>query len=135
MARRLRVKPVAGWLLALLLLAPPAVASAGALVRYSFDDGDVETGPDTFRVFERAKGSVGLDFTYRTSGHSAVRVRDVAGDGDFPELQGYFPLRDSGELQIHFALLVAEPRESLNIGLAGPRGFHLGRDAGLLIVF
>ncbi len=129
MARRLRVTPVEGWLLALLLLALPAAASAGALVRYSFDDGDVETGPDTFRVFEHAKGSVGLDFTYRTSGHSAVRIRDVAGDGDFPELQGYFPLRDSGKLQIHFALLVAEPRESLNIALAGPRGFHLGRDA------
>jgi tetratricopeptide (TPR) repeat protein len=116
----------------LLLLALPAAASADALVRYSFDDADVETGPDTFSVFEHAKGSVGLDFTYRTSGHSAVRIREVAGDGDFPELQGYFPLRDSGTLRIHFALLVADPRESLNIGLAGPRGFSLGRD-GLAI--
>jgi tetratricopeptide (TPR) repeat protein len=129
MAPRLRVPAVAGPLVAAILLALPAAASADALVRYSFDDARVETGPDTFRVFEHARGSVGLDFTYRTSGHSAVRVQDVAGDGDFPELQGYFPLRSSGTLQIHFALLVADPQESLNIGLAGPRGFRLGRDA------
>jgi Tfp pilus assembly protein PilF len=110
-----------------LALATPEVR-ADALVRYSFDDDRVETGPETFGVFEHARGRVLLDSTYRVSGHFSVRVQDVAGDGDFPELQGYFARRDRGKLHVHFALLVADPRETLNVGLAGPRGFGLVRD-------
>ncbi len=50
---------------ALIVLAFAAILVAAAapdhvLVRYSFDDDDVDTGPDTFAVFERAKGSVKL---------------------------------------------------------------------------
>ena len=62
------------------------------------------------------------------SGQLSVEIRDLPGDGDFPELQGYFDARSSGGLFVHFALLVTDPTESFNIAVAGPRGFHLGVD-------
>jgi Tfp pilus assembly protein PilF len=98
------------------------------LVRYSFDDDRIETGPDTFSVFEKARGSVGLSQALRFSGYRALEIADAAGDGDFPELQGYFAPRRDGMLYLHFALLVADPREELNVALAGPGGFQLGPD-------
>ena len=80
----------------LLLLAFDGAWATGAaappfLVRYSFDDGAVATGPDTFTVFRNAKGSVQLSTAFHVSGYRSLEIRDVAGDGDFPELQGFFP--------------------------------------------
>ena len=128
-----------GVLLAVLFASPaPATVAAGPaprpgepspiLVSYSFDDGLVDTGPDTFRVFEYARGTVQLSKLYRVSGVRSVEIRDRAGDGDFPELQGRFPLRRDGILFLHFALLVADPSQELNVALAGPAGFRLGGD-------
>jgi hypothetical protein len=57
-----------------------------------------------------------------------VALTDVAGDGDFPELQGYFPLRDTGHLYFHFAFLTTDVEEELNIALAGPRHFVAKKD-------
>src|SRR5687767_13753412 len=68
----------------------------GALVQYSFDDGLTDTGPDTFAVFQHAKGHVRLSSQFRSSGYRSIELRDVADDQDFPELQGYFPQRKSG---------------------------------------
>jgi hypothetical protein len=62
------------------------------------------------------------------SGHRSVELRDVAGDGDFPELQGYFPVRGKGHLFFHFAFLTTDPKQELNIALAGPRYFQLEKD-------
>jgi len=95
------------------------------LVRYSFDDGLTDTGPDTFAVFQNAKGHVRLASEFKYSGYRSIELRDVAEDGDFPELQGYFPERKNGELFFHFATLVANPQEPLNIALAGPGHFTL----------
>jgi hypothetical protein len=122
--RRRALIPLA--LLAGALAAPSAAAQTGAvLVGYSFDDGLVDTGPDTFAVIENGRGSVALSSAYRFSGYYAVEIREVAGDGDFPELQGYFPERRDGRLYAHFALLLTEPDETLNVALAGPAGFRL----------
>jgi len=115
-------------LLALLPLLLGAAAPSPILVSYSWDDGNVETGPDTFSVFRNARGHVQLSNAFRASGTQSVEIRDVAGDGDFPELQGYFPKRHDGYLLIHFALLVTDPQEELNIALAGPQGFRLAPD-------
>jgi hypothetical protein len=98
-------------------------------VSYSFDDGVAATGPDTYAVFQNARGSVRLSRAFRLSGYRAVEIRDVPGDGDFPELQGYFPARRDGWLVVHFALLVTDPAQELNVALAGPAGFQLGKDA------
>ncbi len=105
-----------------------AAALGGVLVSYSFDDQLTDTGPDTFAVFQNAKGHVRLVSQIRYSGYRSIELRDVAGDGDFPELQGYFPERKNGELYFHFAMLVATPEESLNIALAGPSWFQLSKD-------
>lgn len=115
-------------LLLLLLAATVAAAQPAApelLVRYSFDDGLTDTGPDTFAVFQHAKGHVRLSSQFRTSGYRSIELRDVAGDGDFPELQGYFPERKRGTLHVHFAMLVANPEEPLNVALAGPSHFQV----------
>jgi tetratricopeptide (TPR) repeat protein len=107
---------------------PTATAVATVLVRYGFDDEAVETGPDTFAVFRAAHGQVGLSSAFRVSGYRSVEISDVRGNGDFSELQGYFPERRSGFVYAHFALLTARPDQELNVALAGPRRFQLGKD-------
>ncbi len=116
---------------AVLLVQGPSLAQEadlGLLVSYSFDEERLDSGPDTFSVFESSKGTVNLTSHYRLSGYTAIEIRDVRGDHEFPELQGYFPVRDSGRLWAHFALLLTDPREELNIALAGPQWFRLGKD-------
>jgi len=109
-------------------LARPAV-----LASYSFDD-DVATGPDTFAIWQGARhnkggrGHVRLSSAFHVSGHRSVELMDVVGDGDFPELQGYFPVRRAGQLFFHFAFLTSDPQQELNVALAGPRYFQLEKD-------
>ena len=103
------------------LAAPGDAPAATVLVRYGFDDDAVATGPDTFAVFRAAHGRVGLTSSFRLSGYRAVEIRDAAGNGDFSELQGYFPAQRTGRVFAHFALLTARPEEELNVALAGPR--------------
>src|SRR5882672_3700766 len=123
-------------LLAFLLASPLVHAAAGSgstLVRYSFDE-EVATGPDTFATWQGArhsstgKGRVSLSTAFHVSGSRSVEIKDVAGDGDFPELQGYFPVRGTGRLFFHFAFLTTDPKEELNVALAGPRFFQLEKD-------
>jgi hypothetical protein len=73
------------------------------LVDYHFDDEDLASGPDTFRVIQSSKGSVRLSNQYRYSGSRSLEIRSVTGDPDFPELQGYFPRQDHGVLSIQRA--------------------------------
>ena len=124
-------------LLAALLAAAPAPSDAAlppsVLASYSFED-DVATGPDTFAIWQGARhtrtgrGRVALTGAFHVSGYRAVEIEDVAGDGDFPEVQGYFPPRASGRLFFHFALLTTDPAEELNVALAGPRCFQVEKD-------
>jgi len=109
-------------------LAMAQEAPSKVVVSYSFDDDNVATGPDTFRVFNYAKGNVNLTTTYCHSGYRSVEIRDVAGDKEFPELQGYFPLRQKGQLFAHFAFMTTAPNEPLNMALAGPQWFTLRKD-------
>ena len=114
--------------LVLASLAMAQEASSNVVVSYSFDDDNVATGPDTFRVFNFAKGNVSLTTTYCHSGYRSVELRDVAGDKAFPELQGYFPLRQKGLLFAHFAFMTTSPNEPLNMALAGPQWFTVRKD-------
>jgi hypothetical protein len=120
--------PLAALGLALLLASPTRAAGPAVLVRYGFDDDAIETGPDTFAVFRAAHGRVGLSSVFRRSGYRSVEIRDVPGNGDFSELQGYFPEQRTGHVFAHFALLTARPEEELNVALAGPQRFRLGKD-------
>jgi hypothetical protein len=129
-------------LVTLLTLAAPASARGPAaeparhpsvLVSYSFDD-EVATGPDTFAVWQGARhsregrGRVALSGAFHVSGHRSIELRDVPADGDFPELQGYFPAQRAGRLFFHFALLTTDPAQELNVALAGPHSFSLEKD-------
>jgi len=113
---------------AALTLGLAAPAPAGTLVRFSFEEGEADTGPDTFRVFASARGRVSLSRELRVSGASSVELRDAAGDQDFPELAGTFPRVASGTLRAGFAFLTARPSEAWNAALAGPRRFVNGKD-------
>jgi len=115
-------------MLALLLALPLAAAGDPAvLVSYSFED-DLATGPDTFAIYRNGRGHVRLSQAFHVSGWRSVELRDVKGDGAFPELQGYFPAQDRGRLYCHFAFLTTTPGEELNVALAGPRWFEVEKD-------
>ena len=113
MARRIHI----GLVVTSLIFAAAAAAQPAALVRYSFDDGALEAGPDTFSVFQFGQGTVTLSALNRFSGYRSVELRDIPGDHSFPELQGYFPLRKNGKLYLHFAIMTTDPAEELNIAL------------------
>jgi len=98
------------------------------LARYTFDDSLIETGPDTFFVVEKARGRVALSNQFAYSGDRSVHLQDFANDHDFPELQGALPVQKSGKLHFHFAFMIADPSQALNIALAGPQHFGLRRD-------
>jgi len=104
------------------------------LVRYDFEAEDIDTGPYTLSVFDGASGSVRLSSSFRHSGFRSVEIRARAGDGAFSELQGYFSDKWTGTLFIHFAILVAEPEETLNVAFAGTSHFSM-REHGLGIWF
>jgi tetratricopeptide (TPR) repeat protein len=114
-------------LLLVLLLGPAAGDSPSTLVSYSFEE-DVDTGPDTFAIFQHAKGTVRLASEIRLSGSRALEIKDVAGDGTFPELQGYFEQRRSGRLYARFAFLTADTSQDFNVALAGPAHFTIRPD-------
>ena len=117
--------------IATLLLGALALAQAGGaniVVSYSFDDDNNATGPDTFRVFNFAKGTVSLTAAYRNGGYRSLELRDVESDKAFPELQGYFDIRKKGKLFAHFAMMTATPEEKFNIALAGPQWFTVQKD-------
>src|SRR5262245_33672105 len=127
MARRIQVQLV----LIFFLLAARAtgqIDKSNILVSYSFDDEQLATGPDTFAVFARSRGTVRLNGANRLSGYRSIEIHDVAGDGDFPELQGYFEPRSKGKVFLHFAFMTATPYEEFNIALAGPQWFKLRKD-------
>ena len=118
--------PLAALALTAILAAAAGAAGPTVLVRYGFDDDAVETGPDTFAVFRAAHGRVGLSTVFRHSGYRSVEIRDVPGNGDFSELQGYFPSSAPAtfaHLRPHGAA-----EEELNIASAGPQRFRLGKD-------
>lgn len=117
---------------AVLILLALATAARGqtaeTLAGYSFDEDELSSGPDTFAIFEHARGRVRLSTDFHTSGYRSVKLTDAAGDHDFPELQGYFPTQRQGRLYAHFAFLTTDAHQELNIALAGPRRFTLEKD-------
>ena len=106
-------------------LAFAVVAERGDLVSYSFDDGRVETGPDTFIVFEYAKGRVDLSEDVYVTAPESVVIEDVPDNGAFPELQGFFPQVDDGRLYVQFYLMPTQRDQELNVALAGPARFNV----------
>jgi len=119
------------WLMAGLLALASAMgcihASEGGqvMVHYDFDHALAEVGPDTYHIFKHTHGKVGLSQAYKYSGWRSLKIQDVARDGGFPELQGYFQTINSGQLYFHFAFMVVETHERFNIALAGKSHFRM----------
>lgn len=108
------------------VITPPSYAENE--IFYNFDGDQNSSGPDTFRIFAKSKGTVRLSPDFRYSGYFSAQIRDMSGDGDFPELQGYFPLQERGHVYFQFAILFTNTREEFNIALAGPQWFGLKKD-------
>ena len=104
-------------------LPPPQV-----LVNLNFESEALVSGPDTFTVFQKGKGYVRLTRTEQWIGQRSLEIQDVADDGTFPELQGYFANHNSGALFVHFALMTTDPFEALNFALAGAEHFSVRKN-------
>ena len=100
--------------------APPEPSPV--LVFYDFEEPE-PSGPDTFRLFERAGGSVDLGNAFHVSGNRSLRLQEGADDGHFSEFLGFFPERTEGYVFVQFYILFADPEETFNFALAGPRWF------------
>jgi len=111
-----------------LALAPSSEAESPVLAAFDFDGDEVETGPYTVIAYEHARGTVTLTSRFRYSGTRSVEITDVAGDGEFAELQGFFREMPSGKLYVHFAFMLAEPGEAMNVAVAGAGHFAMAED-------
>lgn len=100
---------------------PPQTEPSPILSFYDFEN-PVPSGPHTFWLRER-EGRVDLSSMYRVSGERSLHLREEAADGDFPEFLVYFRNTNQGAVFVQFYLLIADPEERLNIGLAGQRWF------------
>jgi hypothetical protein len=97
------------------------------LVQYGFDS-TLPSVEDGFYIFENSRGFVEPTSAVRFSGYRALELQEAAVDGTFVELQGVVPPITSGEVLFHFAFLVRNPEEELNIAVAGPAHFYMRRD-------
>lgn len=122
----------------LLLVAGPAVAQ---LLHYDFESIELQSGPDTFQLFEEMDTDVSISPYYAYRGRSSLHILDRGYNTDFPEFLGHFQTIDKGTLEISFALMTSNAREVFNIAFAGEghfkmapdgMGFWLVNDAGTL---
>jgi hypothetical protein len=96
--------------------------SSPILASYDFEKSS-PSGPDTFWVRESGDGEVALSKAFRVSGERSLRISEVPGNRDFAEFLAYFRETRDGAVFIQFYLLVADPEQRFNFGLAGPRWF------------
>ncbi len=96
--------------------------SSPILARYDFERSS-PSGPDTFWVRERRGGEVALSKAFRVSGERSLHISEVPGNRDFAEFLAYFRETDDGAVFIQFYLLLADPEQRFNFGLAGRRWF------------
>jgi hypothetical protein len=109
----------------LVLTAPLQIYADRLLASYSFDENLTEVGPDTYEIFQHDYGRVSISNAYSVSGARSLKIQDVEGDGGFPEIQGFFEAIEQGNLNFHFALLLADVQQKFNIALAGKNHFQL----------
>jgi hypothetical protein len=101
---------------------PGSAPASPVLVAYDFET-PRPTGPDTFWIREPQDTEVTLSRAFHVGGERSLRLREVAGNEDFAELLSYFRETRSGVVLIQLYVMLADPRERFNIGLAGERWF------------
>ncbi|MDH3744358.1 MAG: hypothetical protein OES47_04570 [Acidobacteriota bacterium] len=92
------------------------------LAQYDFEEPS-PSGPDTFWVRQRYGGEVALSTAFRVSGVRSLHISEVPGNRDFAEFLAYFDERREGTVFIQFYLLLTDPEQRFNFGLAGPKWF------------
>jgi len=111
----------------LLLLHAKGSWADSVLVQYGFD-GTLPSIADGFYIFENSRGFVEPTNAVRFSGYRSLELQEAAVDGTFVELQGVVKPITEGDVLFHFAFLVRNPEEELNIAVAGPEHFFMRRD-------
>ena len=96
--------------------------SSPILAEYDFER-PTPSGPDTFWVRETGDAEVGLSRAFRVSGERSLHISEVPGNRDFAEFLAYFRECRDGSVFIQFYLLLTDPEQRFNFGLAGPRWF------------
>jgi hypothetical protein len=92
------------------------------LASYDFE-GVTPSGPDTFWLRDGRGGRVDLSSAFRISGERSLHLREVEGNRDFAEFLGYFDPRTSGTVFVQFYVLLTDPSQRFNFGLAGTGWF------------
>ena len=92
------------------------------LAEYDFE-APTPSGPDTFWVRQPADAEVALSTAFRRSGERSLHVSEVDGNRDFAEFLAYFPERREGSVFVQFYLLLTDPEQRFNLGLAGAAWF------------
>ncbi|MDX1645207.1 MAG: hypothetical protein R3244_12700 [Thermoanaerobaculia bacterium] len=96
--------------------------SSPILASYDFE-APTPSGPDTHWIRQRDGGGVALSDAFRVHGERSLHVSEVPGNRDFAEFLAYFRERDEGLVFVQFYLLLTDPEQSFNFGLAGPGWF------------
>lgn len=102
-------------------------AADKVLVNYGFD-GTLPTPQEGFFLFQNSRGSVEPTDKVKFSGYRSLELQEAPLDHDFVELQGVVEPIASGNVLFHFAILVRNPDEALNIAVAGPQHFSMQHD-------
>ena len=92
------------------------------LAAYDFEE-PTPAGPDTHWVRQRDGGAVALSDAFRFRGERSLHISEVPGNRDFAEFLAYFRECDEGAVYIQFYLMLTDPEQRFNFGLAGPSWF------------
>jgi len=92
------------------------------LAFYEFEQ-PTASGPDTFWVRQTGGGEVALSNAFRFAGERSLHISEVPGNRDFAEFLAYFRECREGAVFIQYYLLLTDPEQRFNFGLAGPRWF------------
>lgn len=96
--------------------------SSPILASYDFE-APTPSGPDTHWIRQRDGGAVALSDAFRVHGERSLHVSEVPGNRDFAEFLAHFRERREGLVFVQFYLLLADPEQRFNFGLAGPGWF------------
>ncbi len=92
------------------------------LAEYDFERPS-PSGPDTFWIRQQRGGEVALSNAFRVSGRRSLHITEVPGNRDFAEFLAYFRECTRGKVFIQFYLLLTDPEQRFNFGLAGRNWF------------
>lgn len=92
------------------------------LAQYDFEEPS-PSGPDTFWVRQSGDGEVALSNAFRVSGTRSLHISEVPGNRDFAEFLAYFRECRTGTVFIQYYLLLTDPEQRFNFGVAGTGWF------------